>query len=302
MSDESDSKGTAVTQAQVDEEEEDEDDVEKAFKKEIAAIKQVPSVQQRFQNCITKAKNCVFIRSTVEDIVKVGHSIMTDLAEKCIQRARYAARILPVVGTCKAHTPDIKQLALKCLANIFSPDSSTVPDSFTVIFKSRNNNGTTCGKLTVIPAVVDAVKEINPNIIFSWNDYKIAILVEIVCTVCCLCVAPEFLRLRKYNLQELKQGPRELSTSDKVLIQGDDQSENASIETCASVHDRSEDNCSQNVPSEFEKDHDHDTKEWDKECNANASHDGQKIIPSNKQDNEIISSEQATNANGTIEK
>ncbi|XP_005089655.1 THUMP domain-containing protein 1 [Aplysia californica] len=193
-----------------------EEDVEKALRKEVEEIKTVPAEERRFQNCMTKAKNCVFIRSTVEDPVKVAQSIMEDIAEKRVLRARYAARILPVVGTCKAHTADIERLADKCLSAVFSRDSASTPASYTIVFKTRNNNTSTCGKASVIPALTRLVTDMNPDVKFSWSEYEVAIVVEIVCTVCCLAVAPGFLRLRKYNLQELQQGPRPHTPADKT--------------------------------------------------------------------------------------
>uniref|UniRef100_A0A0B7A8W2 THUMP domain-containing protein n=2 Tax=Arion vulgaris TaxID=1028688 RepID=A0A0B7A8W2_9EUPU len=185
------------------------EDVEKAMKKEIDSIKNITtSTQRRFQNVLTKAKNCVFIRSTVADPVKVVVSIMEDIAQRGLKKARYAARMLPIIATCKAHTSDIEKLAKDVLCPIFSKENANVPLSYTVMFKARNNNTSTCSKTSVIPVLTKAVSDINPSVKFSWSDFEVAILVEVVCTVCCLGVAPNYIRLRKYNLQELLQGPR----------------------------------------------------------------------------------------------
>lgn len=184
------------------------EDAEKALKKEVDTIKNIAATQKRFQNVQTKAKNCVFIRSTVDDPIKMVVRLMEDIAQRGLKKARYAARMLPIIGTCKAHTPDIEKLAMDVLKPIFCKDNEHAPSSYTVLFKIRNNNANTCGRASVIPAVTKVVSEINPAVKLSWTDFDVAVLVEVVCTVCCLGIAPEYTRLRKYNLQELQQGPK----------------------------------------------------------------------------------------------
>ncbi|RUS89833.1 hypothetical protein EGW08_002363 [Elysia chlorotica] len=184
------------------------EDIEKALKKEVDGLKNIAPKEKRFQNVATKAKNLVFIRTTLEDTVKVVTTVMEDIASRKLKRARYAARMLPIVGTCKAQTAAIAELASSALPLYFSQGNPDVPKSFTVMFKTRNNNGTTCGKESVISAIKHEVLKINPDIKFCWSEYDVAILVEIVCTTCCLGVAPGYDRLRKFNFQELAQGPR----------------------------------------------------------------------------------------------
>ena len=150
----------------------------------------------------------MFIRTTVEDPVKVVTTVMEDIASRKLKRARYAARMLPIIGTCKAQTAAIAELAKDTLASYFSQANPDVPSCFTIMFKARNNNGTTCGKESVIPAVKHEILTINPDMKFAWSDYDVAILVEVVCTTCCLSLAPGYDRLRKFNFQELAQGPR----------------------------------------------------------------------------------------------
>lgn len=208
---------TEVEDEKQDTDSDDDDDIEAALKKEVAEMKAVPSELKRFQNCKTQAKNCIFIRSTVADPVKVAVSAMEDIAKRQLSRARFAARLLPVVGTCKAHTPDIIALAERVLRPVFAR-SENPPLSYTIIFKARNNNTSSCGKTSVIPTLTQVVKEINTDIEFTWSDFELAILVEIVCKVCCLVVAPGYTRLRKYNIQELVQGPKCLPSENKDIV------------------------------------------------------------------------------------
>ncbi|KAK7004677.1 THUMP domain-containing protein 1 [Biomphalaria glabrata] len=193
------------------EEEEEEEDIEKALKKEVDEIKNTDFKQKRFQSVKSRAKNCIFIQSTVEDPVLVTLKIMEDIAQNGLKKARFAARILPILGTCKANIDDIEKLSKNVLSTAFSSTSSNVPSSYTILYKSRNNNGTNCGKNQVISSIRSVITDINPQVKFSWSDFQVAILVEIVCTICCLGVAPDYTRLRKYNLQELQQGARVLN-------------------------------------------------------------------------------------------
>ncbi|KAH9504018.1 THUMP domain-containing protein 1 [Bulinus truncatus] len=195
-------------------EEDDEDiddDIEKALTKEVEEIKSTDLKPKRFQNVKTRAKNCIFIQSTVEDPVLVTLKVMEDIAANGLRKARFAARILPVIGTCKANVEDVVKLARTVLGPVFSANNITLPLSYTVLFKIRNNNKSEFGKNQVISAIQKTISEINPQVKFSWSDYQLAVLVEVVCTVCCLGVAPDYVRLRKYNLQELQQGPKVLN-------------------------------------------------------------------------------------------
>lgn len=198
------------------ESEDDGEDIEKALKKEVDGLKNITPIEKRFQNVATKAKNIVFIRTTLQDTVKVVTTVMEDIATRKLSRARYAARMLPIVGTCKAQTAAIAELAKTTLSTYFLENNPKVPTSFTIMFKARNNNGTTCGKESVIPAVKNEILNINPRLNFSWSDYEVAVIVEIVCNTCCLSLAPGYIRLRKYNFQELSNGPRaELAQKDE---------------------------------------------------------------------------------------
>ncbi|GFO47701.1 THUMP domain-containing protein 1 [Plakobranchus ocellatus] len=205
---------TASTECEesVGESDEDCEDIEKALEKEVDGMKNIAPTEKRFQNIATKAKNLIFIRTTLQDPVKVVTTIMEDIAQRKLKRARYAARMLPIVGTCKAQTAAIAELAKSALEPFFAKENPDAPSSFTVMYKSRNNNGTTCGKESVIRAVKKEIFSINPDVKLSWYEYDVAILVEIVCTVCCLCLAPQYNRLRKFNFQELAQGPKMLKS------------------------------------------------------------------------------------------
>ncbi|CAG5124000.1 unnamed protein product [Candidula unifasciata] len=235
------SSGKNVTSGEEDSECED---VEKALKKEVDAIKNTASTQKRFQNVQTKAKNCVFIRTTIDDPVKMVVRLMEDIAEKGLKKARYAARMLPIIGTCKAHTSDIEKLAKDVLQPIFCKDNVDTPSSYTVLFKIRNNNANTCGKTSVIPAVTKAVSEINPAVKFSWTDFDVAVLVEVVCTVCCLGIAPAYTRLRKYNLQELQQGPKVRTSAEAAAELGSaEQGKPEKHEQCENIKQEKNDQC-----------------------------------------------------------
>lgn len=194
----------------------------------------VASIEKRFQNVLCKAQNCIFIRTNLDNPSEFVRFFMDDIAHKKLRRARYASRILPIIGTCKATSSAIEKLATEVLPSVFSTPEFSTAQNYTIIFKARNNNLSCCGRESVVSALIKVVKDINSGIEFKWHDFHVAILVEVVQTVCCLGVASDYIKLRKYNLQELAKGP----LTDKAPIDRNDQEE---IEKqCASNSDEQE--------------------------------------------------------------
>lgn len=217
------------------------EDLEKALKQEVDGLKDPVSKPKRFQNVMANAKNCVFIRTTLEDPVKLVTTVMDDIAKNSLNKARYAARILPILETCKAHGEDIQKCAKKVLSPIFLPENPYNISSYTILFKARNNNGNTCNKTDVISSIIKLLNDVNPNIKFSWNNYQAAVLVEIVRTVGCVGFAPNYIRYRKYNLQQLQQGEK---------LDSFDFSKGDSVEMCEKPSDTIDDGRTANEHSD----------------------------------------------------
>lgn len=172
--------------------------MEKEMEREIAALKTVKSAERRFQNVNTKAKNCIFIKTTLEDPCHVAHSILTDLAKSKKLKTRFALRLLPISGTCRAVEDDIEALA----KTMFQPHFDVEEDlGFTIIHKVRNNDS--IGRVSLLPLLGNVVRDMNALHRVCHDEPDIVILVEIVGKICCMSVVKDFLKLRKYNLHEV---------------------------------------------------------------------------------------------------
>ena len=195
---------------------EGEEDLEKAMAKELQAIK-APTVQQRFQNCRSGAKNCIFIKTTLEDPVGLAVAIFTDLQETKKQKTRNALRLLPVVGTCKATVKDITELAKSALAPFFTETKLEV--TYGISFKARNNTG--LGREGTLSSLRSTIEEEFSSVLLRYADSRfsqVTILIEAMCGVACIAVAKDFARFRKYNLVEICN-EKPVGTEKKELVQ-----------------------------------------------------------------------------------
>lgn len=182
--------------------ESDGDDIEAAIAKEVQTLKDTAAKgERRFQNSQTGAKNCIFIKTTLDDPAGLAHEIFTDLLRTRVQKCRYALRLLPVVGTCKANLKDINELAKVVLQPFFTETKLEV--TYTISFKARNNNGV--GREMTISSLRNTITEAFPSVLLRYTPVnpQITILVEVMCGVACIAVAKEFARFRKYNLVEV---------------------------------------------------------------------------------------------------
>ena len=135
------------------------------------------------------------------DPAGLAHAIFTDLLQTKVQKCRYALRLLPVVGTCKANLKDINELAKEVLQSFFTEKKLEV--TYAINFKARNNNGV--GREMTISSLRNTITEAFPSVLLRYTPVnpQITILVEVMCGVACIAVAREFARFRKYNLVEV---------------------------------------------------------------------------------------------------
>ncbi|XP_064618188.1 THUMP domain-containing protein 1-like [Liolophura sinensis] len=183
-----------------DADESEEDDIETALQKEVRALKETKPTERRFQRLDCSAKNCLFIKANVEDPSKLGHEILSDIATTQILKSRFALRLLPVQVTCKAFVEDIMQAAEALLEPHFRlPFGESL--TFSVLFKSRNNNSLSRDK--VVPRIGQLIKDMNPLNSCDYHTPDRVVLVEVLCKICCLSVVRDFYKLRKYNLHEV---------------------------------------------------------------------------------------------------
>lgn len=170
------------------------------MKKEVDEIKESKHELRRFQNTNTKAKNLIFIRTTIPDPSQLAHSILSDLWETKVQKSRFAIRLLPIAGTCRAEEGEVKKLGKELFTPIFQTPFGE-GYNFSIIVKIRNNNG--LGRDSVIPALAGIIKDLNPLHRVNHDKPDFVVLVEVAQSVCCLGIVKDFFKFKKYNLQEV---------------------------------------------------------------------------------------------------
>lgn len=222
----------------VSEEEEEEEDIEKAMKKEVQEIKEAKHELRRFQNTNTKAKNLIFIRTTLPDPSQLAHAILADLWKTQVQKSRFAIRLLPISGTCRAEEDDVKRLGKELFMPIFQTKFGE-GYYFSITVKIRNNNG--LSRDSVIPALAGIIMELNPLHRVSHEKPDYVILVEVIQSVCCIGIVKDFIKFRKYNMQEVVK-----ARTDGVSQIGElGQEENVSPDTVSKIGETDKE---ENVP------------------------------------------------------
>jgi len=203
-----------------EEDEEDEEDIDAAFDKEKTELaemrKKTVSGERRFQVVESGARNCIFIKTTLEEPHKLVSELIDRILETGVARARYILRLIPIVATCKAHEKNIEETLALVLPPFFPPGSTT---SYSVIFKTRNNGS--IGREEVIKMVGNAVRNLDGESSVDLKSPDLAIIVEVVRAVCCIGVAHSYFGKRKYNLVELvrpeqEPGAVKMETPDEI--------------------------------------------------------------------------------------
>ena len=186
-----------------------EDDMEKAMAKEASEIKAVNPVGRRFQNVDCKAKNCIFIKTTLDNPCDLTDAIFEDLIETKVQKARYAIRMLPVAETCKAVMKNIEETAEK----LFKPHFATefgVGVKYTSVCKIRNNNSVS--RTAILPSLGKIIREMNPLHMLCHDEPDLVVLIEVIRNICCLSVIKNFFRFKKCNLHEVAKSSETVTT------------------------------------------------------------------------------------------
>ena len=182
-------------------EDEDFNDIDDAFDKEKEDLDEIKSKsfnERRFQQVESGANNCIFIKTTIEDPVKLTTDIITDISETKTQKARFTLRMIPILGTCKAYEKNIEELAEKILKNILKDDSEL---TYSIIFKTRNNNKVS--RDDTIKLVGGVVRRQAGKTSVDLKNPDFCVVVEIIRTVCCLGIVWNYFGRKKYNLVEL---------------------------------------------------------------------------------------------------
>ncbi|KAK5642979.1 hypothetical protein RI129_009146 [Pyrocoelia pectoralis] len=157
----------------------------------------------KFQVLESGAKNIVFIRTMLEDPVKLAHSIIEDIFKNKQQKTRFLIRLVPIEITCKAYLDDIKHAVEPLIHKYFGNE----PKTFSICYNHRNNNN--LSRDDVICAVADIVIKNNSAHKVDLKSAELSIVIEVIKNCALLSVVPDFLRYKKYNLHAICKNDEE---------------------------------------------------------------------------------------------
>ncbi|KAL0276557.1 UNVERIFIED_CONTAM: hypothetical protein PYX00_004116 [Menopon gallinae] len=203
-----------------------ETDIELSLEKELESIKSEENSKRdvkRFQVAESGANGIVFIKTTVPDPVQLVYKIVTCFS-KGVQKSKFLLRLLPVEVTCKAFLPEIATAIQPLLQKYFSQESKT----FAVVFNHRNNDS--LNRDEIIQTIAGLVCEKNLLHKADLKQPQLVILVEVIRSICCLSVVPDYFSLKKYNLLEVSlKGKESVSTEESKEKEEKDCTEKADV-------------------------------------------------------------------------
>uniref|UniRef100_T1JK63 THUMP domain-containing protein n=1 Tax=Strigamia maritima TaxID=126957 RepID=T1JK63_STRMM len=170
--------------------------IEEELKKEVEALK---DKERRFQVVESGVRNCLFIRTKLEDPCAVMYAILNEIEKTRTQRTKFLLRMLPVMDTCKPFIEDIK----KCMDTLVTNFFATVNEensTYALTFKIRNNHSLKRDDL--LPALLELIQGKKLAISPDLKNPAVVINVEIVCKTCCLSIVKNYYKYRRCNLIE----------------------------------------------------------------------------------------------------
>jgi len=171
-------------------------EIEDELAAEIAELKkQAQPSERRFQSVATGVKGCVFIKTTVDDPVKVVNAVMENIETKHEKKSRFLLRMIPIQATCKPIPEEILKTA-----ETLAEEHMEGYKSFSIIFKARNNK---VDRENVIHPLADIVAKKYPDIKVDLDHAEVSIVIEVLRKTCCIGIVPNYHGRSKYNLVEL---------------------------------------------------------------------------------------------------
>lgn len=160
--------------------------------------------ERRFQQVQSGAKNCIFIRTTLQDPLPLSIAIMNDIIQTQKQQTKRLLRMIPVQKTCKAYAEDIEKAVEQLAKSYFEKDWKT----FYIVIKIRNNNSVKRDELTAL--LVKVMQDVNPKNTPDMKTPDVVLNVDVIKNICCLSILPEYLtKYGKYNLVVLANQKKE---------------------------------------------------------------------------------------------
>ncbi len=166
------------------------DDVDAAVNREKEELSRLDKQPRRFQKVETGTQNLLFVKTTLEDPVRLATTVMDGIRcgrnhvitgtdrrmeiyvllllrrESGKQRTQNLIRLVPVEATCKAFKESFEKAASEVIPKAFATSSHSPPPrsspSYCVVFKSRLNDGSLT-KEDAVEVVGGAVRVASPS-------------------------------------------------------------------------------------------------------------------------------------------
>lgn len=151
----------------------------------------------KFKSLDSGSKGLGFIRADIDDFHELIVTIIADLATTKVKRTRFTNRIIPIEKVCSAKIDDIMNAA----GEIFDKHFLKEPCTYAINFNHRCNNDFQRDEVIKQLAELINLKNIK-NKVDLRNPQK-TVIVEIVKGLCLLSVVPDYVKYKKYNLNEI---------------------------------------------------------------------------------------------------
>lgn len=200
----------------------DSNDVEKLLSKELDAIRESCDVksseQRRFSAVKSGCNNLVFIRFRSEiSPSALAEEMVTCLSSReCLQNenvplVRNVLRIHPVEFSCPAYLDAMRKNIPQFLVKKFSDIEDTVTSKeYNITFKRRNNT-----HLDKESVKTDLFKDIQDSLSgwkFNCRTDSVLITIDVICAVSLVSVVKDYLKFKKYNINQLLLQSHDLGT------------------------------------------------------------------------------------------
>lgn len=139
--------------------------------------------------------------------------IINELAVTKVKRTRQINRIIPVSKVCKAKMEDI----INAAGELFDSHFLKTPSTYAIIFNRKCNNE--IQREDIIKQLAELVNLKNINNKVNLKTPEKTIIVEVVKGLCLLAVAPDYMKLKKYNLHELSKNDDDQEEEEKKKVE-----------------------------------------------------------------------------------
>ncbi|KAK2711539.1 THUMP domain-containing protein 1-like [Artemia franciscana] len=195
------------------------EDIESDLDSELKSLRTAEIEQKRFQVVDSGANNVVFIKTTVPSPLEVAQKIINDIKENGEQKTRFLLRLLPVELTCRASIEEIKKALQPIITEHFKDAKN-----FHIQVHARNSN---IKRDNILPELLCLFQEIYPQLIGTLVKPHKSLILEIIKSTVCICIAEEYDENAKYNLIELSKKclQRNMEIKEEVPPQDEDEIE-----------------------------------------------------------------------------